>query len=74
MIWATELADREIQVEARKVVELRKSRGDTRIEFIPIEGLAMTGCHWHPSLADDDVIAGKLIELIDARKPWEARP
>lgn len=74
VIWATELADREIQVEARKVVELRKSRGDSRIEFVPIDGLAMTGCHWHPSLADDDVIAAKLIGLIDARKPWKAGP
>jgi len=70
VIWATELADREIQSEANKVVELRKSRGDGRIEFIPIDGLAMTGCNWHPSVADDDVIAAKLIDLIDSRKLW----
>lgn len=73
VIWATELAEREIQVEANKVVELRKARGDNRIEFMPVDGLAMTGCNWHPSVADDDLIAAKLIELIDARKPWDAR-
>jgi lysophospholipase L1-like esterase len=73
VIWATELADREIQVEANKVVELRKSRGDRRIEFIPVDGLEMTGCNWHPSVADDDAIAAKLIQLIDARKLWDAR-
>ena len=70
MIWATELADREIQLEAGKVVALRKSLGDSRIEFIPVDGLAMTGCNWHPSVADDDVIAAKLIASIDSRKPW----
>jgi hypothetical protein len=55
------------------VVELRKSRGDKRIEFIPVDGLAMTGCHWHPSVADDDAIAAKLIALIDARDAWARR-
>jgi lysophospholipase L1-like esterase len=71
VIWATELAEREIQVEANKVVELRKSRGDRRIEFLPVDGLAMTGCNWHPSVTDDDVIAAKLVALIDARKSWD---
>jgi hypothetical protein len=33
----------------------------------------MTGCHWHPSEADDKAIAAKLIELIDARDPWVGR-
>ena len=70
VIWATDLAEREIQAEANKVVELRKSHGDARIVFLPIDALAMTGCHWHPSVADDDVIAAKLIALIHARNPW----
>ena len=70
VIWATDLSEREIQLEASKVVELRQARGDTRITFLPVDELAMTGCHWHPSVADDDLIAARLIELIDARKPW----
>lgn len=73
VIWATELAEREIQVEANKVVELRKARGDSRIDFMPVDGLAMTGCHWHPSVADDDLIATKLIQRIDARSIWSPR-
>jgi lysophospholipase L1-like esterase len=73
VVWATEMAEGEIQAEARKVVEQRKARGDARIEFLPVNGLAMTGCHWHPSVADDEVIAAKLIALIDAREPW-SRP
>jgi lysophospholipase L1-like esterase len=73
VLWATELADREIQTEAGKVVAQRQSAGDERITFIPIDGLAMSGCHWHPSLADDITIAAKLIDLIDARDPWGGR-
>jgi len=73
VIWATDLAEREIQTEARKVVDALKSRGDRGIEFIPVDGLAMTGCHWHPSVVDDDAIAARLIERIDAREPWGGR-
>jgi lysophospholipase L1-like esterase len=72
IVWATGMAEHEIQVEAGKVVELRKARGDARIEFLPVEGLAMTGCDWHPSVADDDAIAAKLIGIIDARRIWSA--
>jgi hypothetical protein len=28
----------------------------------------MNGCHWHPSIADHDAIAEKLIRFIDDRK------
>jgi lysophospholipase L1-like esterase len=73
VIWATEMAEREIQTEANKVVELRRSLGDSRIEFLPVDGLAMTGCHWHPSLADDEAVATRLIALIDARRIWSRR-
>ena len=73
VVWATDMAEREIEVEANKVVELRKSRGDTRIEFMPVDGLAMTACNWHPSTADDEAIAAKLIALLDAREIWSLR-
>jgi lysophospholipase L1-like esterase len=67
VLWATELAEREIQQEAGKVAALLKSKGDERVAFLPIDGLAMTGCHWHPSVPDHDVIAEKLIRFIDDR-------
>jgi len=74
VIWATELAEREIQAEAGKVVAQRQAQGDQRIAFIPVDGLAMTGCNWHPSVADDDVIVAKLIGLIDARSLFTGHP
>jgi len=67
IVWATDMAEHEIEQEAAKVVAQLQSKGDDRVAFIPIDGLAMTGCHWHPSLGDHDVIAGKLIRFIDDR-------
>jgi len=67
IVWATGLADHEIQIEAGKVVAQLQAKGEDRIAFIPVDGLAMTGCHWHPSIADDAAIAEKLIRFIDDR-------
>jgi lysophospholipase L1-like esterase len=70
-VWATDMAEGEIEAEARKVVARLASKGDDRIQFIPIHGLAMTGCDWHPSLADHAVIADALIHAIDTgRADW----
>jgi lysophospholipase L1-like esterase len=68
LVWATDMAEGEIESEAGKVVAQLRSEGDQHIEFVPIHGLAMTGCDWHPSLADDEAIAGTLIRTIDARR------
>ena len=65
IVWATDMAEHEIEQEAAKVAARLQSKGDDRVAFIPIDGLAMTGCHWHPSIADHDAIAGKLIRYID---------
>lgn len=66
IVWATDAANGEVESEARKVVELRKKSGDAHIAFLPIDGLSFSACDWHPSLADDKVIADKLEQLIDA--------
>jgi lysophospholipase L1-like esterase len=66
IVWATDMANGEIAAEAGKVVEQMRQAGETRIAFVPVKGLAFTGCHGHPSLADDQVIAGRLEQAIDA--------
>jgi hypothetical protein len=66
VVWATDQPGGEIETSAGKVVAELRAQGDERIEFVPIRGLAMTGCHWHPSTADDEIIAGALIRAIDA--------
>jgi len=73
LVWATEMAEGEIEREAGKVVAALQAKGEDRIAFLPVGGLAMTGCHWHPSLADHDAIAQKLIRFIDDRKLATAR-
>jgi lysophospholipase L1-like esterase len=67
IIWAVGKAEDEILQEAGKVVARLQAQGEERITFIPIEGLEMTGCHWHPSVADDAAIAERLIRVIDER-------
>ena len=67
LVWATDLAEREIQQEANKVVMQLQTNGERRIAFLPVDSLALEGCHWHPSLADHAAIAEKLIHFIDER-------
>lgn len=73
IVWATDMAQGEIESEAQKVVQQMKRRGDQFIAFIPVDGLTFGACDWHPSLADDQTIAGKLIHVIDAERPWGER-
>ena len=68
ILWATDMANGEIQAEAEKVVELLKQSGERRVAFVPVAGLAMTSCNWHPSAADSQLIAKKLMQEI-ARQP-----
>jgi hypothetical protein len=65
VVWATDMADGEIETEVGKAVARVQTGGDRRVVFVPVHGLAMTGCHWHPSVADDDVIANALMRVID---------
>jgi len=67
VLWATDMAEHEIEQEAGKVAAILKSEGEDKVAFISISGLEMTGCHWHPSVADHDAIARKLIQFIDER-------
>ena len=36
------------------------------VSFLPVAGLDMGGCHWHPSLADHARIADALVRHLDA--------
>ncbi len=71
VLWATDLSNGEIQSEVTKVVAQLKQAGETRISFVPVSGLTMTGCHWHPSTVDDKTISDDLIKAIDATGVWK---
>lgn len=66
ILMATDGADGEIQSEVQNVLSRLRQAGETRIDFIPMNGLAMTGCHHHPSTADDKNVADLLIRFIDS--------
>jgi len=74
VVWATDMAEGEIEAEAQRVVSQLQSGGDQRIAFVPVNGLTMTGCHWHPSVADHDAIATALMQAIDGNPgAWTGR-
>jgi len=68
ILWATDMAEHEIEQEVGKVLAQLQSQGEKKIAFIPVDGLAMTGCHWHPSVSDHQAIANALIRFIDERQ------
>ena len=74
ILWNTDGADGEIQAEAQRVSRQLNAAGDIRVAFIPVNGLAMSGCHSHPSTEDDKVVAGRLIDFVDQRPQlWQSR-
>lgn len=66
ILLASDGAEGEIQAEVRKVLQQLQAAGEQRIDFIPMNALAMTGCHFHPSTADDKTVADSLIRYIDS--------
>ena len=66
VLWATDMADGEIAAEVGKVAVRLKTEGQRNVAFIPITGLAFTGCHAHPSTADDARITAALSTYIVA--------
>lgn len=66
VLWATDMADGEIASEVGKVAARLKAEGQRDVAFVPVTGLAFTGCHAHPSTADDARIRTALSTYIDA--------
>ena len=60
------MADGEIASEVGKVAARLKAEGERNVTFVPVTGLAFTGCHAHPSTADDARITTALAGYIDA--------
>jgi lysophospholipase L1-like esterase len=66
VLWATDMADGEIASEVGRVAARLKAEGQRDVVFVPVTGLAFTGCHAHPSTADDVQISAALSTYIDA--------
>jgi lysophospholipase L1-like esterase len=68
IVWATDVAKGEVELEAQKVVQQLKKHGDEHVAFLGISGLSFSACASHPSLADEKIISDKLVALIDVDK------
>ncbi len=67
ILMATDQANGEIQSEVKKVLAALRAAGESRIDFIPMNGLTFGGCDWHPTTADDAQVASGLIAFIEAK-------
>lgn len=74
ILWATEMANGEIESEVKKVLDQLKTQGETKVTFIPVDHLSFSGCHYHPSVADDKVIRDTLVRFIDSKPQiWQGK-
>ena len=62
--------DGEIKTQVEKVVSDLKAEGETKIDSVFFDGLEYAGCHYHPSVKDDELVATLLIEKIAANPKW----
>ncbi len=70
LLWATDMADGEIAAEEAKVVSRLTEEGMRDIGFIRAPKLAFSGCHAHPSVADDGLIADAIARYAEAHRLW----
>lgn len=74
ILMATDQANGEIQSEVKKVLATLRAAGESRIDFLPMNGLSFGGCDWHPTTADDAQVAASLIAFIDAHPDlWQGK-
>ena len=66
VMWAIGAADSEIQAEVAKVADKLRAAGIDRLGLVPVTDLAMTGCNYHPGVADDRRVAELLVRHLDA--------
>lgn len=63
LVWAIDGS--ETAKASFRVVGRLKLSGLDRIAFLPVSGLTLNACDWHPSLADDLKIADALTAVLD---------
>ncbi|MCE4555751.1 SGNH/GDSL hydrolase family protein [Pelomonas cellulosilytica] len=73
VLWIAAAEDAEVRAEVARVAERLKRAGVERLGFVPVAGLSLAGCHWHPSAADDRQIADAIVRHLDVQKDVWAR-
>jgi lysophospholipase L1-like esterase len=70
ILMASDQTEGEIATQVGRVIATLKSDGLKKIDSIIFKGLDYKGCHWHPSVNDDKLIADLLIDYLTSHKIW----
>jgi len=74
LLWSTDGSGGEIASEVAKVAATLESGGERRVATLTVGDLAMSGCHYHPGLADDAKVADAIGRYLDGRDDiWTRR-
>lgn len=65
LVWSFDTPGGEIETQARRAYEQAREHGVERLAYLPIHGLAMDACHWHPGLADHRALADQIAAALD---------
>jgi lysophospholipase L1-like esterase len=69
ILMASDKMEGEFAAQVQIVLEKLKASGLKKVDSIIFRGLDYQGCHWHPSVKDDQLLADMLIKFID-KKVW----
>lgn len=70
ILMASDRAEGEIATHVGKVIATLKSSGIKKIDSIIFKDLDHQGCHWHPSVKDNKLLAELLIRYLQTNKVW----
>lgn len=70
ILMASDQMEREIATQVNNVIAQLTADGIKKVDSIIFTGLDYKGCHWHPSVRDDKLIAELLINYIKSHKIW----
>lgn len=74
LLWASANDGSELQAELARVTDQVQRGGIDRIGFVPVSDLSLSGCNWHPSVADDRRVADALIHHLGAHDVLPGTP
>lgn len=68
ILMASDQMQGELARQVNQVAAQLRAAGVAKLDIIEFKNLGYTGCHWHPSANDDQVLAKLLIKYINKRK------
>ena len=70
ILMASDQMEGELATQVGKVVTRLKADGLKKVDSIIFSGLDYKGCHWHPSVQDDKLLAELLIKNLQNKNVW----